>query len=177
VVSPGSAAGSDLSGPDRAYATSWAERMTKGVTYAGSYTEKVIGALRRAWFFNDGAPVGADVINDAINLLKQYHRDLHIPYEQRDAARKERDLYKREAEKAREYILTQRGVIARFRDRIQRFKDEIKRLQAVTANCRDHRSDHSALVTELKMARGVVAYHNLYGTTTIIDCAIEELSK
>jgi hypothetical protein len=153
-------------------------------SYVGSYTDLVVTNLWRCY----GA---APAAQEAVALLKQYHRDLHIPYEQRDQARRERDtarhlkdvfkaiigkirgqrdLYKSEAEKAREHILNQKGAI-------ERLKDEIKRLQAVTANCRDHRSDYSALITELKMARGVVAYHNLYGTTTVIDRAIEELSK
>jgi hypothetical protein len=57
--------------------------------YPGSYTEGVVQGL--AWMRNfqmRGLPYHKK-LTDAIDLLKQYHKDLHVPYDQRDVARRE----------------------------------------------------------------------------------------
>lgn len=60
-----------------------------------SYTKQVVDNLERSW---EGVPRNnpeADILpreeRAAVELLKQYHRDLHLPYQQRDEARAELD--------------------------------------------------------------------------------------
>lgn len=50
------------------------EMFVEDTKYPGSYTEGVVQGL--AWLRN-------------FDLLKQYHKDLHVPYDQRDVARRE----------------------------------------------------------------------------------------
>jgi len=57
------------------------------VKYPGSFTQRVAHNLI--------AECGCvPAVRDAVDLLRQYHRDLHVPYTQRDEARKERDELK-----------------------------------------------------------------------------------
>jgi hypothetical protein len=53
-----------------------------------SYTKQVCENLVRAYRENRSSILA---VNDAVVLLEQYHRDMHVPYEQRDEARAERE--------------------------------------------------------------------------------------
>jgi hypothetical protein len=53
-----------------------------------SYTKQVCENLLRAYRENRSSILA---VNDAVVLLEQYHRDMHVPYEQRDEARAERE--------------------------------------------------------------------------------------
>lgn len=61
------------------------------VAWEASYTSKVVTQCELAMpLMHHWGLIGCGrAMRAAINLLKQYHRDLHLPYEQRDAARKE----------------------------------------------------------------------------------------
>jgi uncharacterized coiled-coil DUF342 family protein len=52
--------------------------------WEGSYTKQVVDALEASWAAIGGMPPEEQA---AADLLKQYHRDLQVPYQQRDEAR------------------------------------------------------------------------------------------
>ena len=57
--------------------------------WEGSYTEGVVQGLDWIRTFQmRGLPYYRN-LTDAMDLLKQYHKDLHVPYDQRDVARRE----------------------------------------------------------------------------------------
>lgn len=56
--------------------------------YDTSYTKKVVEHLRELQYREDIN------LQEAIDLLRQYHRDMRVPYEQRDNARAELVRYK-----------------------------------------------------------------------------------
>lgn len=63
-----------------------------GEKWEGSYTCKVaeqLAAYSRRLGNIGLAPDSLNWLADTVNLLRQYHKDLHVPYEQRDAARRE----------------------------------------------------------------------------------------
>jgi hypothetical protein len=117
--------------------------------WEGSYTQAVVLGLERSWPVASTTP--GNSVYEAVQLLKQYHRDLHIPYEQRDAARGAFRFYKEQAENAREEII-----------RLQRLLD----LKA---------KPRPPLKEELQMARSVAAGNSLYGVVRVIDRALEEI--
>lgn len=57
--------------------------LLKNRKWETSYTKKVVDFV---CFHHDTATVPGNSTYQAVELLKQYHRDLHLPYEQRDEA-------------------------------------------------------------------------------------------
>lgn len=70
--------------------------MTENRKWMTSYTKKVVDRLER-----DGERYNF-YVEDAADLLRQYHHDLHWPYEQRD-------MYLKEAHRLGEIVKTQAG--------------------------------------------------------------------
>jgi hypothetical protein len=67
------------------------------VKYETSYTKRIVDALLEMPFGGAHGFCRPTPIIDAVNLLKDYHRSLHAPYEQRDKARQ--DLVVAEAQR------------------------------------------------------------------------------
>jgi hypothetical protein len=160
--------------------------------YAGSYTEKMVRRLFEGVAHSraDGHMCSACEYNtkEAAELLKQYHRDLHIPYEQRDAAREAAKSYKKQILSGESEIKRLYKLIAAIRSDTEReakklaasrdfYKSEAVAARDYIFSQRAQGKDHSALVTELKMAHGIAASSNLYDVVSAIDYAISELSK
>ena len=77
--------------------------------WEGSYTQEVTDWLEAVHIPNAYARQSADL---AISLLKQYHRDLHVPYEQRDEAR----ARVKELAAANKYLLAELAKIQTWRE-------------------------------------------------------------
>jgi hypothetical protein len=62
--------------------------MYKGKTaWSQSYTKRVVDELEKHYPISSTWPEHS--VHKAVELLRQYHRDLHIPYTERDEARAE----------------------------------------------------------------------------------------
>lgn len=69
---------------------------------------------------------GLAAISAAIRLLHQYHRDMHVPYEQRDAARREREAARQERDAARQERDTARDEIKRLTRALRHMEEKLK---------------------------------------------------
>jgi hypothetical protein len=117
--------------------------------WESSYTKRVVDRITSNWPLSSNEYGNA--MHDAVQLLIKYHRDLHIPYEQRDKARAVAKFYKEQAVLARDEIM-----------RLQRLLDLKEK-------------PRPPLKEELQMARSVAAGNNLYGVVRVIDRALEEI--
>lgn len=142
--------------------SSWKEERIRWET---SYTKRVVDELGEARLALKLHNYG---IERAMDLLAQYHRDLAVPYEQRDAARKENvDLV---AENKRLWRL-----LAANRTDRARTEEQLKAVIAAQQSRIALPDKEISVKDDLKMARSVAAFHDLNGVVRSIDRAIESM--
>lgn len=128
-----------------------------------SYTKTVVDGLEKVlpyWCKQVGNPV-----HDAVQLLIQYHRDLHIPYDQRDSARLDAKIWKNTADSLRRELdeKTKAAPAPTFKWDIYAGEGKSTR-----------RAD---VIRDLKMAQGIAQYDRRYGSVGAIEAAITELER